>query len=431
MSFLRKYEQEMAKYTDAPEIFHSACAYALMAGALTRYNYRVLLAGGVPPRWTNLWVFLVGDSANSRKSTCVNMAGEVLNRAMKDLRTPDDGSPEGFAKDFVMKEARQRGDAAGLLLQSEMGMFLMNMKKDYMRPLKGMLMEFYDVPPVYRKKLSREEFSVSRPRFSMLGAVATELLPNLTEAEDWLGGFMNRALLIPGKRIRYLETAKTPDDEVFSSLAHDLKTTLTAWKRNRKSAAKEMEKDSRGRRKHFLMEYSEAALKERKALKKNLTKHIDPNVELFRGRADVHLMKLAVVEQISMDPTARDISKEAVRNAWALFQHWYDEAPSVMEAAFARSNADLEGDRLARRLLRMLRESDTGFTEQHLMQASVLDWKRFNEAVMSLEAAGTVERTKPADGGNVVIRAIDKGGEDAVPVAPKALKGHPMSLDSH
>jgi hypothetical protein len=405
MSFLRKYEQEMRKYTDAPDVFHTACAYALMGAALTKFNYRCLLSGGVPARWTNLWVFIVGDSAESRKSTCVNMAGEVLNRAMRGLRTPDDGSPEGFAKDFVMKEAQQRGDAAGLLIQSEMGMFLMNLRKEYMAPLKGMLMDFYDVPPVYRKKLSREEFSVSRPRFSMLGAVATELLPNLTSAEDWLGGFMNRALLIPGRRTRYVENAGTPDDGVYANLAGDMKRTLKAWQRTRKAAAKKMPKGTNGKRRTFLFEYSPEALKERKVLKKNLTKHLDPNVKLLHGRADVHLMKLAAIEQICMDPTGTTISKDALRAAWPLFQHWWDESPLVMEAAFARGNADLEGDRLARRLLRMVREAGTtGFTEQSLMQASVLDWERFNKAVMSLEAAGVVERHNTGEGGATIIR---------------------------
>jgi len=395
-NFLRSYEREMAQYTDAPEIFHSAVAATLVGAALSRHRYRCLLAGGTPARWTNLWTFLVGDSGESRKSTAVNMGVEVLMRAMPEMRSPDDGSPEGFGKDFVAKDTAMKGDAAGIVVQDEMGLFLMNMQKDYMRSMKGMLMSFYDVPPIYKKQLSREQFTVRKPRLSMLGGVALELLPNLTAAEDWLGGFMNRALIIFAHRTRTQERAKTVPEGVYRGLANDLMHTVTAWGKTRRKLQKAMPKGED--QKTYLMDYDEGALKEARELKKSMSKSIDDNVTILRTRADAHLIKLAACEQIALDPSAPLITKKAVMNTAPLFKHWWDHAPEVMEMAFARSNADTEGDRLARRILRLVRNKPNGYPEVELMKATVLDWNHFQRSISSLEMAGILERRDPGDG---------------------------------
>lgn len=405
-NFLRSYEKEMAKYTDAPEVFHSAVAVSILGSALTRHRYRCLLSGGTPARWTNLWTFLVGDSAESRKSTCVNMGIEVLSRAMPELRLPDDGSPEGFAKAFVKKEQLEAGDAAGILMSDELGLFLMSLQKDYMRSMKGMMMSFYDVPGVYQRDLSRESFTVTSPRFSMLGGVALELLPVLTSADDWLGGFMNRALIIFASRSRTMPRAGTVPERTYESLARELMHNVGAWRTTRLAEQRRVKKSATATGiRRFLYDFNEEGLAEMSLVRGSMTKSIDDNVRLLRGRADVHLLKLAAIEQIAMDPEMPYISKKAVRAAAPLFQHWWDHAPAVMEMAFARGNSDTEGDRLPRRVLRLVRnKGDKGYPELELMKATVLDWELFQRALRSLESAGMVERVQPEDGSPVVIK---------------------------
>lgn len=447
MSFLRSYEREMAQYTDAPAVFHTAAAYALLGAALTSGEHRCQLAGGVPIKWLNLWVFLIGDAGNSRKSTAVNMADEVLARSIPQMRAPNDGSPEGFAKDFCVKDLQgtpgSGGNAASIMVSSEMGALLMNMQKDYMKPMKGMFMDFFDVPAVYKRKLSKEEFTVRRPRFSMLGAVATELLPNLSSAEDWLGGFMSRALLIPAKRTRTLDRAGTPPEKVYIDLAAELTATLAAWKRTRIRARKAMpRKKTKAERKAktFLFDYDDAAMKEVRRLKGTLEQSFNQQVDILRSRADSHLMKMAAIEQVSMDPTSTVITKAAVTAAWPLFSYWWERAPGIMEVCFARSNNDMEGDRLARRLLRVVHEAgDLGISEQEAMRQTVLSREHFQKAVASLQFAQHIEATDPGDGGLTRLRALGKlkdfrdGPSAPVLTLPKRTRakraaGNPMSL---
>lgn len=432
MSFLRDYEQTMAQYTDAPPIYHAANAAALLGACLTRKRYRCQIAFGIPARWTNLWMLIVGDSGQSRKTTTVVMAAEVLSRAMPELRTPDDGSPEGYAKDFVQRDARDAGDAAGLLVQTEMGQFLMNVQKDYARALKGMMMDFYDVPTVYKRKLSKEEFQVTKPRFSMLGAVATELLPSLTTSEDWLGGFMNRAMLINGVREgKEREHVTAPPEEIYRDLSNTLLATLGEWRKTRMREQKKLklanENDSSGapQRKTFLFDFDADALKEMKHLRKAHKEHSDPNVRLLLGRATTHLTKLAAIEQISMDATSATITKAAVRNAWPLYDAWYRGAPAIMELAFARSNTDVEGDRIPRKILKNLTVAGPrGMYEDQLMRATILSWDHFNKGLASLLAAGMVDKLSDGDG---KVRVVLKTYSDE---APPELTGDEQSVST-
>ena len=445
MSFLRKYETEMAKYTDAPAVFHTGAAYSLLGACLSSSEFRLLLDAGVPTKWTNLWVFLIGDTARSRKSTAVAMAAEVMNRTLPLLRAPDDGSPEGFLKDLMDKQRNWENrpknmkhlkrderpvGPASFLMSLELGAFLMNTQKDYAKPIKGQFMELFDVPATYTRRLSKEKFSVNRPRLSILGGIATELLPNLTEAQDWLGGFMNRALLIPGRSERKLERAGTPPEVCYIDLSECLFSTLQEWKRTRIAAKKKMPKSAK--EEHFLVPFTDDALKEFAHLKKACQTGVDLNVDLLRGRADLHFQKLCAIEQVSADPSVPEIRIEAVRAAWPLFKYWWDQSPEVMDQAFARSNADVQGDRLSRRLLRVVRAAgDLGVRESDAMRSTVLDTDRFQNAVSALVAANYAERFDAGD--NIArLRVVrERAGDLAFDAAGNELevKG-PVDLDA-
>jgi hypothetical protein len=398
-NFLRDYEAEMRKYTDAPDIFHRACAVTLLGSLLTTFRYRMRLAGGTSQRFPNLWTFLIGDSGNSRKSTAVDMATEVLDRSppLREMRAPDDGSPEGFAKDFVAKENKQKGNAAALVVHSEMGMFLQNVRKDYATGFKAMMMGFYDSPALYRRKLSKEEFSVPRPRLSLLGALATEFLPTTLDSNDWTNGFMSRALIVYGRRERTMEQPKTPPVEVYRALASQLEKTAEAWRRTRKRMVK---RDGL----NWALNYDAAALKRVREVKHACKPSVDPNVNTLRARGDIHLMKLSAIEQCALDPESEVITAEAVSAGAELFLHWWNYAPKLMEGSYARSNADIEGDRLPRRILRLLMDAPEGLPETLLMEATIIDWERFSKAVTSLEMMGKVERVLSQDGVETMIR---------------------------
>lgn len=378
--FLRKYEASMAKFTDACPYYHTASAYAVTGALLSRVKYRCVLEGGVPPLWTNLWVLLVGDSG-SFKSTAARMAQDVMMEVEPELLGPHDGSPEGFLADLVKKERLLKGNAATVLIQPEFSTTLAQFQRSYSTSMKPLLMDFYDVPNVFKKVLAKSEFVIPKPRVSMLGAIAIELLPAYTEQEDWLGGFFSRTLLISGKPTNNLLRAGSPSDAVVAGHASALRNVLKVWRNTQ---------FKRGRPR---FDYDVAGAKAARQLPDAPE---EPNLKLSLTRAGVHLMKCAAIEQIDEDPEAKAIGKAAVERALGLIMHWWQTVPEIIDECYARGRGEFEGDRMHKRIHRyLLKQQDSNgghavpWTE--VMQNCALHKRYMNEAIDSLRDAGLVE----------------------------------------
>ena len=394
--FLRDYEKSMAQFTDAPAVFHRAAAYGIFGALMTRWKYRCRLQGGSPARWSNLWVLLVGDSGEGRKSTAVRMAEDVLMSVDPDILAPHDGSPEGFLADLVKRQQRCSGNAANFIIQPEFTTLLASFKKSYALSLKPLLMDFYDVPNVFKKALAKSNFTIPTPRVSMLGAIATELLPIYSEQEDWLGGFFSRTLLIKGERTRTLARAKTPPDDVIAKHADALKSVMRRW-RNSQFAIKRP-----------LLDYDDAGVKAAAQLPPM------PEEENLRGsltRGGVHLMKCAAIEQIDADPESRAIGKAAVERALELILHWWNTVPDVIDQCYARGRGEFEGDRLAKRIYRYILKqqertnNDVSWVE--VMRACALHGDHMQKAVASLQQAGMLEQQRTdGESQEVFLRAV-------------------------
>jgi len=396
-AFLRRYIAEMPKYTDAAEVFHPACAYAIYGALLTRWKYRCVLEGGTPPRWSNLWVILVGDSGDARKSTALNMSLDILLKVDPAIVAPTDGSAEGFLQHLVKMHREQPGNATGLLASSEFSQMLQSFQRSYSAGLKSLMMDFFDVPPVFKRALVKNSFEIPQPRVGLLGAVAIELLPGMSTQEDWLGGFFSRAMLIHGKRTRTLDRARTPPPEVMKSLADGLWDNLRAWRKSQFKLGRP------------LFDYNTDALKVTKLLPK-VPK--EPNLNNTLSRASSHLMKLAAIEQIDEDPKAKVIGKAATQRALEYIMVWWNSVPDVIDECFARRREDFEGDRLAKRIHRYVLRQGGVSAWTKVMKNCSLSSEHMKRAINSLTEAGLIEQYQRVDDGPVFLRTLK--GEDAV-----------------
>lgn len=400
--FLRRYEQSMAKHTDAPEVFHPACAYSVFGALLTRYKYRCVLQGGVPPRWTNLWMLLVGDSGDSRKTTAISMAHEVMRRVDDSIDAPTDGSPEGLLAWLSKRHQQEENNACGILVAGEFALLLTQYERTYSIAMKPLLMDLYDVPAVKKRALSKSEVVIPQPRVSMLGGVAIELLPTMSTAEDWLGGFFSRCMLIHGVRTRHEKRGGTPTDDEYVKLADQLHHTLRRW---RNSQIKWKGKNGGSR---ILFDYDDAALK---VLDKLPKPPDEPNLKMSLARASIHLHKLAAIEQIDENPEAKCIGKAATQRALDfLMEAWWKHVQEVIDECFARGRGDFEGDRLAKRIHRYILRHGGECSWAEVMRGCALKTDEVRKALQSLEDADMVEIGE-GQGGDVKIQALRPGTE--------------------
>jgi len=414
--FLREYERSMGQHTDAPSIFHPACSYSIFGALLTRRKYRCVLAGGVPPRWTNLWMLLVGDSGESRKTTCISMAHEVMRRVDETIDAPTDGSPEGLLGWLSKRHQQEENNASGIIVAGEFALMLTQYERSYAIAMKPLLMELFDVPAIKKRALAKSEFVIPQPRISMLGGVAIELLPTMSTAEDWLGGFFSRCMLIHGVKDRHEKRGGTPTEGEYLKHADNLHGVMRRWR------------NSQLKLKRPLFDYDEGAL----TVVDKLPKPPDePNLKMSLARASVHLHKLAAIEQIDENPESKFIGKKATQRALDyIMDAWWKRVPEVIDECFARGRGDFEGDRLAKRIHRYVIRHGGECSWAEVMRGCALKSDEVRKAITSLEDAQMVKLGE-GTGGEVTVTAIAVNREavEVVEAKPKKSKAKKKDKD--
>lgn len=396
--FLQSYVTEMSKYTDAPTIFHRANGYTMLSAIFSEYRYRYYLDGGVPAPWPNLWTMLIGDSGGPRKSTTVNMMLELLSIMYPKVKGPDEMTPEGLAA-AMQKRTREESEMSAnlFLVFPEMGTMLASAGRDFNLALKPMLLDFFDTKPEYRKQLSQREFMVKRPRVSICGALATELLPEYTTGRDWLGGFMSRFLVIRGEvpPTGERELPSSPQHEVYTKLAKKGLDLINEWKKTRQRELKRLREAGEAR--SICLRMSPGAKKELQNLPPP-EQGLDYNMALVLTRAGLHLRRLSAIAQLDLDPTVLEISREAVLRAREeLWDQWRADVPNLVSMCFARGKEDFEGDRLPRRMIRVLAAAkDKGASVAELLRSCGLDVQAITGGITALVTAGLATESNEA-----------------------------------
>lgn len=192
--FLRCYVDYASQCSDAPEIYHVGVGLTILAGVVAQKLACPWMAGRrlIP----NLYTLLVGPSRSSRKTGSMDMGIDILQTVRPELVIPIPGSMEELV-------AQIRATPSGLLTYREFGHFLKTTQRGYGEPIRTVLMDLFDWPAdrAYTRNLKKGKTIIEPPIcLSMLSSIATDLLFNYTDAEEWSGGFMGRMLMLYGER---------------------------------------------------------------------------------------------------------------------------------------------------------------------------------------------------------------------------------------
>jgi len=198
--FLRSFCQFCHVATDAP------LAFALGAGlgALATFapDFSFWYGTEVYPTW---WALLVGDSAETRKTTVVKIAERVIGAIdpAKILPNPESAS--------ALFEAMQL-QPQSVFLQPEMGDFFAGTTKgSYKAAVREKMMALYDGSRMTKHKVG-EILVVERPRLSVLGGVAPPFLEAYAGGKDWQDGNFSRYYMVYAERERTYEPPPSAPD---------------------------------------------------------------------------------------------------------------------------------------------------------------------------------------------------------------------------
>lgn len=204
-SFLRNYVWYGSELTDANAVYHLGAGLSLLTQACPD-DLHIRLGSKL---CGNLYTLVVGVSTDSRKTSAVQIAREVLDEAKPGQAAERPGSYEGLVESLRMQPRQW-------IPYGEFGHFLAETQHGYMNKIKTGLADVYDGNPIGRKLVPGKPGTqriippVDKPRLSLLCACTPGFLSRFSEPVDWTDGFFARFFTLQASRARYYVT--TPNE---------------------------------------------------------------------------------------------------------------------------------------------------------------------------------------------------------------------------
>lgn len=190
--FLPRYVQWGTEWIVANPAFHLVCGLALLSQTVpTNYGFP-----DSPPKRANFYGLCVGPSSRAGKSRAILAAQETLDLALPAVTMIRPGSPQAFLEDL--------GGTSQILFYDEFGEFLQSTQQGQLAQLRSSIMQAYDCAKMSRSLMADKRQGKAskqvKPRLSILGGVAPDLLESFSTLTDWRGGFFARFFTVNSSR---------------------------------------------------------------------------------------------------------------------------------------------------------------------------------------------------------------------------------------
>jgi hypothetical protein len=182
-NFVSKYMVYAKTTSDAYEEYHFASGLVLLSVAADRQIVISMRHGDIYP---NIWIFPIGDSTISRKTTAHKLCKLILKTKFPKKSLPSSFSPEALM-DAIAATPRC------YYLKDEAGSLLASMCKDYMQETRDFLAEIYECDNYYRK-LKKSECEIIDPYITQFLMTTPDNLKEYTSPLDLTSGWLLRYL---------------------------------------------------------------------------------------------------------------------------------------------------------------------------------------------------------------------------------------------
>lgn len=213
--YIRDYVEYAIQCTDAPPLYHILAATAVVSAAVAP-NLDFYFEGEMHP--LHLYILLVGDSSESRKTSAIKRAVRVAEPVFEKISMrgprlwwPIVSSPEGITEELGKEPNRL------MLLSEWTEMHRLSSRAGYWQHASEFWNLLYDALDASRSR-SKVQIQITRPRVSILAASTPSLIEHATTPVDWLGG----------KLARYLIGCASRPADVEMDAAVDLPDTVAA-----------------------------------------------------------------------------------------------------------------------------------------------------------------------------------------------------------
>jgi hypothetical protein len=203
------------RVSDAPPDYWTAAAISLLSVTVQRKACIRMAQSVIFP---NVWIFLLGPSTISRKSTVIKTVADIAQFIAAEQALPESFSTEALIEELADKPKSYlfKDEAAGLLSA---------MQKKYLADLKDLLCDIYEGRNFHRKlrksqRKDRTQFIIHEPYVNILCATTPDRFKESTELVDLTSGWLVRFLYIYPTH-RQKRKAFAPMDEKSRTLYND------------------------------------------------------------------------------------------------------------------------------------------------------------------------------------------------------------------
>ena len=236
-NFIEKYIAFIHGMSDSyPEYQHGA-ALMLLSTAVNKRAYLPLTIGTIYP---NLWIFCLGQSTVSRKTTACTKLTEFIELQNQWMLLSYPGSPEALIEDLEGDDRvnSQENIGHGILCRDEAGGILSAMEKTYMADMRDLFCQLYDCRPFTRKlrtsqRKAKTTFNIRDTYLCMFFATTPDIFSVYTRLEDLTSGWLLRFLYYYPNydhKLRDLSTMSDDDRERQKKIGQHLQAIITFFK---------------------------------------------------------------------------------------------------------------------------------------------------------------------------------------------------------
>lgn len=193
-NFIKKYMKMASRRTDAYPEFHFAAALSILSRVADKKLFVELSHETIYP---NLWVWCLGDSTISRKTTAMRIAKNLVRISRLDIENfflPHSFSPEAFVE--IMSDQPH-----GAYWLDEAGNLLASLQKPYMTDLRDLYCKLYDNEQYHRKlrtsKSSKKaEFRIEDPYLTQWLSTVADTFKKYSNTLDLVSGWLLRYIYL-------------------------------------------------------------------------------------------------------------------------------------------------------------------------------------------------------------------------------------------
>jgi hypothetical protein len=236
-NFVQKYIEYIHGMSDSYLEYQHGAALMLLSIAVNKRAYLPLTIGTI---YTNVWVFCLGQSTVSRKTTACTKLTEFVELSNQWMLLSYPGSPEAFIEDLE-GETRVNGpenNGHGILCRDEAGGILSSMEKSYMADMRDLFCQLYDCRPFTRKlrtsqRKAKTTFNIRDTYLNMFFATTPDIFSTYTKLEDLTSGWLLRFLYyFPNyeHKLRDLSTMSDDDRERQKKIGQHLQAIISFFK---------------------------------------------------------------------------------------------------------------------------------------------------------------------------------------------------------